>query len=195
VSQGAQLKLKFKGYDSNIKIDIRFVDSKDPTTDHPWRIGKTIDFATIQDYSTWNEFSIPPNQLEEKGSFDNGWFEPQGLFDWQRVEYFEIVAEHHSLENMELWFDDIMVEYINPNGITEPQHIINDFKIERIFPNPFNPKVNFKIRAHSSGKISVSIFDIAGRKIYYKMVSLSLGENLVSWDGRDHKGNTVSSGI
>jgi hypothetical protein len=49
------------------------------------------------------------NNFREHGSWDNRWFNPQGLFDWTAVDRFEIVSEYHALKGIQFWFDDIRV--------------------------------------------------------------------------------------
>jgi len=48
-------------------------------------------------------------ESRERGSWDDGWFNPRGAFDWSAVDRFEIVAEHHDFTGMQFWFDDIRV--------------------------------------------------------------------------------------
>ena len=45
---------------------------------------------------TWHHVRVPLADFREHGSWDNGWFNPQGLFDWTGVDRFEIVSDDTS---------------------------------------------------------------------------------------------------
>jgi len=77
--------------------------------DHPWRMRMTIDETMASWNEEWNHLQIPLKNFTEHGSWDNGWFNPQGDFDWTAVEYFQIVAEHHHLKNIKFWLDNIRI--------------------------------------------------------------------------------------
>ncbi len=64
------------------------------------------------------------------------------------------------------------------------------------YPNPFNLQVKIDFSIINSGYAELKIFDIRGREIFsfYKQ-ELSNGNHSVTWNGRDSKNNTVSSGI
>jgi flagellar hook assembly protein FlgD len=63
-------------------------------------------------------------------------------------------------------------------------------------PNPFNPSTTLSFTFPASGKASLVIYDITGRKVR-ELVSgqVSAGVRTVRWDGRDDSGIPVSSGV
>ncbi len=99
------------------KIDIRFVDTKteDPV-DHPWRMRYTIDRNIAVWNGQWNHLQIPLNAFSEHGSWDDGWYNPVGVFDWTATERFAIVSEYGDLEGIHFYFDNIRVLDPNPPG-------------------------------------------------------------------------------
>ncbi len=92
------------------QFDLRFVDTKTSNPDdHPWRMRYKIDNAVATWNGTWNHLHIPLNSFTEQGSYDDGWFDPIGAFDWSAVEKFEIVSEYGDLSGTDLYFDNISV--------------------------------------------------------------------------------------
>jgi endoglucanase len=110
VEQGYAIDMIIRGNEPGTRIDIRFIDTKTTAPDdHPWRMGITLDENLVDWDSRWHHLHIPLNQLVEKGSWDNAWYEPEGKYDWTSVDRFEIVAEHHDLQGIKLWFDNLMI--------------------------------------------------------------------------------------
>ncbi|MBN1327450.1 MAG: DUF1565 domain-containing protein [Candidatus Cloacimonetes bacterium] len=64
------------------------------------------------------------------------------------------------------------------------------------YPNPFNARTTFRYSTSSASRIELTIYNLKGEKII-KLIDLiqSPGEHLVIWDGSDHSGRKVSSGI
>ncbi len=63
-------------------------------------------------------------------------------------------------------------------------------------PNPFNPSTEIGFTMPKSGKATLAVYDITGRKVR-DLVSgvLSSGVHTVVWDGADNRGHSVSSGV
>jgi len=109
VTQGYSVDLWIRGDSPGSRLDVRFVDTKTGADDHPWRMRMRIDEGRVAWDGTWHHVRIPLADFREHGSWDNGWFNPQGLFDWTAVDRFEIVSEYHALKGIQFWFDDIRV--------------------------------------------------------------------------------------
>ena len=75
-----------RGNSSGSSFDIRFVDTKTGSSDHPWRMGKTIDATVTTWDNEWHQVIVPLSELQEKGSWDNAWFNPENKFDWSAVD-------------------------------------------------------------------------------------------------------------
>ena len=69
------------------------------------------------------------------------------------------------------------------------------FTSNNLYPNPFNPVVNFNIRIKNPDQVNISIVDMLGRSInnLYKGAMVSGNYNF-SWDGFNSIGKQVSSG-
>jgi hypothetical protein len=68
---------------------------------------------------------------------------------------------------------------------------LNGFGISNIYPNPFNPLVNFDIQLLETENININIYDLRGNKIdnIYNG-TLEFGNHTFSWDA-----NNFSTGI
>ncbi len=72
----------------------------------------------------------------------------------------------------------------------------NGFALYSNFPNPFNPTTTITYDLSRAGQVSLDVYDMLGQKI----TSLfdggqPAGSYSYAWDGRDARGNVVSSGV
>jgi endoglucanase len=160
------LDMWVKGDNANIKFDIRFVDTKTDSTDHPWRMRYTIDKSKVNFNNEWQHLQIPLNSFSEYGSWDNNaWYNPQGLFDWSDVDRFEIVAEHQNMGTAKLWFDEIKISNPDIIYVEENVKVPAELSIAQNYPNPFNPVTTINFSLPKSGFVTVKIYDSIGREI------------------------------
>ncbi|HEX5170100.1 MAG TPA: cellulase family glycosylhydrolase [Cyclobacteriaceae bacterium] len=187
-----------KGNVPGVMFDIRFIDTKTGATDHPWRLGKTIDntFAPWDD--VWHKITIPLSALEEKGAYDNGWFPPEGKFDWKSVDRFEIVAEHQALTNIDFWFDDIRVsgeEVPYEDPVTDVDEGMNSFNCQ-VYPNPMKESVAIQFSLMNREEVHIDIYSATGQKIRTLAGEFfSPGDHAISWNGDDNCGTNLSAGL
>lgn len=82
-----------------------------------------------------------------------------------------------------------------PSALDPHQHQPETFELS-IFPNPFNPEGNIHFSLPQSGNVALHLFDIQGRfvKTLYEGYATE-GTYILSWDGTDKNGHSVSSGI
>ncbi|MBN2315268.1 MAG: glycoside hydrolase family 5 protein [Sedimentisphaerales bacterium] len=110
VDQDFAIELWTRCNDHEAKIDIRFVDTKtEQRYDHPWRMRYTLDENIAVWNDEWNLLHIPLNEFSEHGSWDDGWYNPIGAYDWTATERFEIVSEHSDLVGILFYFDNIRI--------------------------------------------------------------------------------------
>ena len=74
------------------------------------------------------------------------------------------------------------------------------FRVEslelRIFPNPFNKKAMINYQLPAKGRVSLKIYDLAGRLVKALVdKEVKTGKHTIKWDGKDLQGRKVSSGI
>ncbi len=106
------------------------------------------------------------------------------------------------------WFDEVLIEELGydssstvmPSASSIGKNLPKEFALSQNYPNPFNPEtvINYQIPEVQDSKITVSlhIYNITGQLVK----TLVNGEQepgyyRVIWDGKDNKGNEVTSGI
>jgi hypothetical protein len=72
----------------------------------------------------------------------------------------------------------------------------NIFGLNLNYPNPFNAITIIPYSVVSPTQVAISIYDLTGERIsQLTNIYHSAGDYSVSWDGRDHSGKSVGSGI
>ncbi len=70
------------------------------------------------------------------------------------------------------------------------------FLLSQNYPNPFNPTTNFEFSLARSAHVRIDIFNVLGQRVMTVVdEEMKPGAYLADWDGKDEKGNSVSSGI
>ena len=63
-------------------------------------------------------------------------------------------------------------------------------------PNPFNPSTSIRYALRAPSDVTLMVFDAAGRRVRTLVdTSMPAGVHDVAWDGFDHRGNRVASGV
>ena len=78
----------------------------------------------------------------------------------------------------------------------EGEGIPTTFSISQNYPNPFNPATEFKFDLPRDCHVKIEIFNILGQKV--KTLAdeeMRAGSYVADWDGKDHRGVELSSGI
>ncbi|MCG8605155.1 family 16 glycosylhydrolase, partial [bacterium] len=71
-----------------------------------------------------------------------------------------------------------------------------EFALHQNYPNPFNPTTIINYAVASSGYVELKIYNQLGQEIRTLANSTQpAGSHQVVWDGRDHDGNSVPSGL
>ena len=85
----------------------------------------------------------------------------------------------------------------NPVSITEYENSpINNFKLFKNYPNPFNPYTNINYQLPAACDVEISVYNIAGQKVKtWKFDKQASGYHRVKWDAKDENGKGLSSGI
>lgn len=70
------------------------------------------------------------------------------------------------------------------------------FSLDQNYPNPFNPTTRIDFQISEPVLVSISVYDMTGRKVRSLMNSIQQsGTHSVVWDGRDDVGQVVASGV
>ena len=63
-------------------------------------------------------------------------------------------------------------------------------------PNPFNPRTTLRFHLVAGGHATVTVYDLAGRAVVRLLsADLPAGDHEIAWQGRDHRGQAVPSGV
>jgi len=98
-----------------------------------------------------------------------------------------------------IYFDNIGVYYVytisgveNVSGVP----IAGRPRIQRSFPNPFNPATTIEFSVPKPGPVRVGIFDIHGKRVATLVdQAMSSGIFRVRWNGKSQSGADVASGV
>jgi hypothetical protein len=113
---------------------------------------------------------------------------------------FEQTAIHHqegisliSSEAKELAFEFDPA----PTDVTEEKKSIPvEFALSQNYPNPFNPETQIGYALPTDSYVKLSIYNVLGQKVRTLVDERKgAGYHSVRWDGKDDKGDEVSSGI
>ncbi len=202
--RGYVLDLWIKGDTPQSALDLRFLDTKteDPD-DHPWRMNYTLSSALSIWDNQWHHLQIALTDFIEGGSWDNGWYAPQGAFDWTAVDQFQIVAEHLDLTGMQFWFDNIQIMDPNAVGIRDKKHYFPEStQLYCNYPNPFGKSrlfdghaatiIGYLLKGSLSGRrsttshVHLTVYNILGQKVRELVNTRQLpGSYSVTFDAGD----------
>jgi hypothetical protein len=77
--------------------------------------------------------------------------------------------------------------------ITIPTTVV---ALEQNFPNPFNPRTTIRFHLPASAHVQLRVFDLQGRHIITLLNEARInGPHEIEWNGRNSRGNPVSSGV
>jgi ligand-binding sensor domain-containing protein len=99
-----------------------------------------------------------------------------------------------------LWMDSLGQGIIrfhpSTTSANDPAQVPPQLPCLSNFPNPFNPSTTIRFTLPESGPASLGIYNLRGQLVRELCSSnLKDGEHSYVWDGRDSRGNDVSSGV
>ncbi len=72
--------------------------------------------------------------------------------------------------------------------------VAQDFKLGSAYPNPFNGSVTIPIEKSQESNLDLYIYDLKGREIHYESLGHQGGSSY-TWNGQNHIGQNLSSGV
>ncbi len=70
------------------------------------------------------------------------------------------------------------------------------YRLEQNYPNPFNPSTTITYALAKPGLTVLKIYDVLGKEVRLLVDEYrAAGEHTVQWDGKDHAGRSVVSGV
>ncbi len=91
------------------------------------------------------------------------------------------------------------VTFISPSSVSDKDADADApsvFTLSQNTPNPFNPSTAIAFTLSRPGRVNLTVYDTLGREVAPLAAgNYSAGSHTVRWDGRDGRGNVVSSGV
>jgi endoglucanase len=186
-----------RGDTSIIRFDVRFVDTKTGSDDHPWRMNRTISNSIVPMNGKWQYLKLPLTSFVDGGSWDGAWFGPAGMFDWTDVDRMEFVSEQAPLTNATLWFDHISITDTSTVLTSLKEYPILDPAVGfQIYPNPLDASSVASYSVEKAGLVDISVFTVTGQKIATLVNRYhSTGHYTVPIHSNLQAGNTLPHGI
>ncbi len=101
-----------------------------------------------------------------------------------------LVMRANSDKAQDLW-DQLFV-----NSVENPEPFPARFILEQNYPNPFNPVTMIRLSVARQSKVSLEVFDLAGRKVRTLLNEIkAAGTYEVRWNGLTDSGQKVTSGV
>jgi len=107
---------------------------------------------------------------------------------------------HHSLTDLVLEYEGelevsvaLIADWFGNVSTAENRIIPEDYHLEKVWPNPFNPVANIQFGLPQNAEMSITVYDLTGRKVAEVIETptvFSAGSHQVQWDAGDQ-----SSGI
>ncbi|MFC1525414.1 carboxypeptidase regulatory-like domain-containing protein [Candidatus Latescibacterota bacterium] len=85
---------------------------------------------------------------------------------------------------------------IAPITAVEEQVAPAELSLHQNFPNPFNGQTAIGMRVPTQGHVELTLHNLLGQRVTTLVDgTLEAGEHIVMWDGRDHAGRRLASGV
>ncbi len=203
VNSGYALDFMVRGSAPGIKFEMRFRDAKTGTVEHPWRMGTTIDSTSAPWDLKWHHVRVPLTSFTERGAWDNNtWYNPEGKFDWTKVDVFEISTEWTDIIGKDLWLDNIYISNLDTAVVKVNQAIIinenpayGDIKLAA-YPNPMKNHTVITSFLSPENPVDADVYSITGIKIRTLLKGyISPGPLHIIWDGYGDNGAEAAPGI
>jgi len=82
-----------------------------------------------------------------------------------------------------------------PSPVPGGRAVVRALRLDRIFPNPFNPQTTIAFTLNRRQSVRVAVYTLAGRRVAIVADRVfAAGSHTTNWDGRDSSGRSVPSG-
>ncbi|MDP6418316.1 MAG: FlgD immunoglobulin-like domain containing protein, partial [Candidatus Krumholzibacteria bacterium] len=105
-----------------------------------------------------------------------------------------LLSSDSSVRKDGFYFDDFSI--VGTVVSTDAENPVYQTALRGAWPNPFNPKTSLRFELESRSVCRISVHDVRGREIALLQDGpLDAGSHDLSWDGRNHKGRALPSGV
>jgi hypothetical protein len=90
-------------------------------------------------------------------------------------------------------YDGSDISAVDEDPVTS---IPTEYSLSQNYPNPFNPTTQIRYALKKAGPVSLRVYNLMGQLVATLVdQDQTPGEYRVQWDGRDYRGNAVSTGV
>ncbi|HDR91002.1 MAG TPA: T9SS type A sorting domain-containing protein, partial [candidate division Zixibacteria bacterium] len=108
------------------------------------------------------------------------------------LEGLTLIADGKSIDMRTVGYASV----IGNTKIVAGDALPNDFALDPVFPNPFNPTCEIPFSLPEASNVNIEIFDMTGRQVARLVDSeFSAGRHSVKWHGVDETGREVPGGL
>jgi uncharacterized membrane protein len=154
---------------------------------------------TVTSSGNWQLGGLPPAEVEYAPDAGDVFSISVTIPETAVAGDIDTLAIHaQSQSNMSITDELLIVTTVEEKtAVADEDYIIpGRLALHQNFPNPFNLETVISFQLDKPGEVTVTIHDILGRTV--EVVNpgyLPVGTHQVSWDGRDQRGQVVSSGV
>ncbi len=135
----------------------------------------------------WENTGFPDNHAAWLADIDNNAFID---LRQQNIYNFKSQKEHH----FKILAGD--ADHITEELALLKQNMPERFSLHPNFPNPFNPNTTIRFDVAKTGKVKLYVYNVLGQLVTILVSgTLETGKYDIQWNGKDNRGNAVSSGI
>ena len=90
----------------------------------------------------------------------------------------------------------VISQLLSPAVVGGKSGLVNELRISRVYPNPFNPDATIDIRLEKNSDIRLSVYNTNGRLV--RVISeqfLRAGSHTFKWNGIDQNGKPAATGM
>jgi len=158
----------------------------DNPSEDPWRV-----YISNNNGSTWTLVKSTlqsTNEWRREAFFIKSYVTPTNQMKMRFV-----AQDSSNLSLVEAGIDDFLVVGYTTVGVDPPRG--PSLAMARAFPNPFRRETHIQLSLPSAGRVDISVFDLAGRKLRTLLEGdQAAGVHDVVWDGRSTSGQRAASG-
>jgi Leucine-rich repeat (LRR) protein len=100
------------------------------------------------------------------------------------------------VKDLEIYSRPVNVVIGSMTAVLDKPEVPNAFELHQNFPNPFNPATRISYDIPREGRVRLKIYSIDGKEVATLVDEFErAGKRTVVWNGRDDRGNQVSSGL
>jgi hypothetical protein len=154
--------------------------------------GDPVDYVLLKINNQPGEFTFS----DSIGNFE--YKLPAGIYDVyaERVFYEDVIE--YQVEVFDGQFTQVLIPMIEIVDVEDYEIPKSEYLISNLinYPNPFNPTTTISFNIDNESDVSITVYNVKGQKVTTLVDKhFENGSHTVTWNGKDSKNKSVSSGI